>query len=162
MLVLILILIGLILLLFWIVQFTSLMGMSDDEFVGHNDKLIWALAMLFGGFIGAFLFWLNKPTDFNDASSKNHGMTNEEIEKLLGTMDRYKTLVEQFPQYKEYFVLTATMLGPDRENIEKLYLKCSTEKLTTKYKNGPGSIASGAYGIVIAELIRREIDIAEL
>ena len=162
MLVLIAILISIILFVFWCIQFATLMGMSDDEFVGHNDKLIWALAMLFGGFIGAFLFWLNKPTDFNDASTENHGLTNEKTEKLLGTMDRYKTLIEKSPEYKEYFVLTATMLGSDRENIEKLYLKCSTEKLTTKYKNGPGSIASGAYGLVIAELIRREVNIAEL
>jgi len=162
MLTLILVLISPFLIIFWCMQFAALMEMSDEEFIGKNDKLIWALAMLLMSFIGAFLFWLNKPTDFNDASSKNHGMTNEEIEKLLGTMDRYKTPIEQFPEYKPFISLTATMPKPDRENIEKLYLKYTTEKLKRKFKNGPDSMADGAYGILIAELIRREVDMTEL
>jgi hypothetical protein len=161
-LLLIFILVGLVFLIFWVIQFSSLMEMSDDEFVGHNDKLIWALAMLIAGFIGALLFWLTKSVDVRGGASENKGMTNEEIEVLLGSMDRYKNLAEQCPQYKEYFVLTATMPKLDRENIEKLYIKRTTEKLKRKYNNGPASMANGAYGILITELIRREIDIAEL
>jgi hypothetical protein len=162
MLVLIVILITPVLIAFWCIQFAALMEMSDEEFVGKNDKLIWALAMLLMSFLGAFLFWLCKTPDFDKSSSENHGLTNEEIEKLLGTMDRYKTLIEQFPEYKPFLSLTATMPKSDRENIEKLYIKQTTEKLKRKFYKGPASMAEGAYGILIAELIRREVDMTKL
>ena len=50
----------------------------------------------------------------------------------------------------------------DRENIEKRFIKHTSEKLMRMYDNGPASIAEGAYGILIAELIRREFDMSKL
>jgi hypothetical protein len=57
-------------------------------------------------------------------------------------------------------MLAAAMIPTlDRETIERKYFRCTTEKLIRKFHDGPNSLAKGAYGILIAELIRREIDI---
>jgi hypothetical protein len=158
--IIVVVLISIVLFIFWCVQFVSLMEMSDDEFSGKNDKLIWALAMLLTSFVGAFLFWLNKTPYHDDPSSENHGLTKDEIEMLRDSAERYKTLSEQFPLYKEYFMLAAAMIPTsDRKAIVRKYFRCTTEKLKRKFHNGPNSLAEGAYGILIAELIRREIDI---
>ena len=172
----IVVLISIVLFIFWCVQFVSLMKISDDKFPGKNDKPIWALAMLLMGFVGAFLFWLSKSSYYDDPSSENHGLTKDEIEMLPSSenhgltkdeiemlrdsAERYKTLSEQFPLYKEYFMLAAAMIPTsDRKTIVRKYFRCTTEKLKRKFHNGPNSLAEGAYGILIAELIRREIDI---
>jgi hypothetical protein len=160
MLAIIIVLISIVLFIFWCVQFVSLMEISDDKFSGKNDKLIWALAMLLTGVVGAFLFWLNNDSYYDDPSSENHGLTKDEIEMLRDSAERYKTLSEQFPLYKEYFMLAVAMTPTsNRETIERKYFRCTTEKLIRKFHKGPNSIAKGAYGILIAELIRREIDI---
>lgn len=162
MLPLIVIIISIVLFIFWCVQFCSLMEMGDEEFKGKNDKLIWALAMLLANFVGAFLFMLYKIPKFDEHASENVELTEKEREILSDGTDRYKNLSEQFPQYNEYFALTAAMGKMDRENIEKRFIKHTSEKLMRMYDNGPASIAEGAYGILIAELIRREFDMSKL
>ena len=48
-------------LLFWLKELLILLSMRDQDFPGHNDKLIWFLFMFFGTFLGAlvFCYWRN-------------------------------------------------------------------------------------------------------
>jgi hypothetical protein len=46
----------LVLLVFWVIQFTELMGMSDGEFPGKHDKILWFVAFLSLNFVGAAVF----------------------------------------------------------------------------------------------------------
>ena len=53
------ILVGFIILVsvvFWILQFWSVLLMRDEDFPGKNDKIMWALIVFFGSAVGAILF----------------------------------------------------------------------------------------------------------
>jgi Na+/proline symporter len=43
---------------FWISQMIELMRRPDDTFPSHNDKLIWAMVMIFGSVAGALVYYL--------------------------------------------------------------------------------------------------------
>ncbi|MBX2850411.1 MAG: PLDc N-terminal domain-containing protein [Phycisphaeraceae bacterium] len=49
---------GLLLLVFWITQFISMMNMDDSDFNGRYDKLIWASVLIFLNIFGAIVFWI--------------------------------------------------------------------------------------------------------
>jgi hypothetical protein len=44
-------------LMFWCAQVLDLMSRPDSDFPGRNDKVLWALFLLFANFIGAVLYW---------------------------------------------------------------------------------------------------------
>jgi len=46
--------------LFWLRQLINVISMSDDEFTGRNDKLIFFIIVFFGSVPGAvgFYFWM--------------------------------------------------------------------------------------------------------
>lgn len=44
--------------LFWLYELWAVATMSDSDFPGRNDKLIWVIIVLFASVIGAVLFVL--------------------------------------------------------------------------------------------------------
>jgi len=52
--------IGLPILIFWGLQLLHLMKMSDEDFNGSNDKLIWGIAIIMLPVLGALLFWIQR------------------------------------------------------------------------------------------------------
>jgi len=53
---LMLIFVAILLFIFWLRQFISLMERSDDTFNGRYDKPIWAAVFLLFGVLGAFIY----------------------------------------------------------------------------------------------------------
>ena len=51
---------GIFLLIFWVVEFLSLMGQPDEAFPGRYDKAIWAAVLLTLNVVGALLYWMWK------------------------------------------------------------------------------------------------------
>ena len=49
-------LVGVAAFLFWMVQLWTALTMTDEEFPGRNDKLVWVMVVFFGSVIGALLF----------------------------------------------------------------------------------------------------------
>jgi hypothetical protein len=49
--------VGILLLVFWICQFISLMLLSDADFPGRHDKVLWAAAFLLLFVVAAFAFY---------------------------------------------------------------------------------------------------------
>ncbi len=45
---------------FWAFQFMQLMSLSDEDFPGRHDKILWVIGMVFGNFAGALAFFLWK------------------------------------------------------------------------------------------------------
>ena len=45
--------------LFWVYQFVQLMLLSDSDFPGRHDKILWVAAFVFAFFVApfAFLWW---------------------------------------------------------------------------------------------------------
>ena len=54
----ILLLISIGCLLFWVSQLWTVVNMSDQDFNGRYDKLMWAMIILFGSILGAIMFAL--------------------------------------------------------------------------------------------------------
>jgi hypothetical protein len=46
---------------FWISQLIDLMQRPDEDFPGSNDKMIWALVIVFGSVLGALVYHLAHP-----------------------------------------------------------------------------------------------------
>ena len=44
--------------LFWLSQVIRVVSMNDDEFEGHNDKVIFFIIVFFGSIFGAMWFFL--------------------------------------------------------------------------------------------------------
>jgi hypothetical protein len=57
---LIVIIIGLLLTVFWIVEFIDLMRYEDTDFPGKYDKVFWFIILLLFNIIGAFMFSIYK------------------------------------------------------------------------------------------------------
>ena len=146
-------LIGILLFIFWCVQLCSLMQMGDEEFKGKNDKLIWALVILIANLVGAFLFWRWKQPEIESQTG---------IENQPDNVDRYKEVLEKIPEYNEIIDATLSLAKLERVDIEKWFTRQSSEKLIKKFRKGPDDMKEGAYGILIAELLCREVDIASL
>ena len=53
---LLVVLLWLILIIFWVSTFYSLMAMPDSAFKGRNDKLIWAVLVIVLNLFGALVF----------------------------------------------------------------------------------------------------------
>lgn len=54
--------------IFWLVQLIDLLRRSDDEFQGRNDKVIWALVLIFLNFIGGLIYFFCKPSNPPESS----------------------------------------------------------------------------------------------
>jgi hypothetical protein len=57
-------LLGLVLVAFWVRQFVNLMSARDEDFPGRHDKVIWAAALLLTNLVGAaaFAVWARERT----------------------------------------------------------------------------------------------------
>jgi len=53
-----LVLVGILLVVFWLRVFYSLMSKPDSAFEGRNDKLIWAILLIVLNVFGAIVFLL--------------------------------------------------------------------------------------------------------
>jgi hypothetical protein len=55
----------------WLHEFTFLMRVEDDAFPGRNDKLIWAILLIFVPPVGIFLFRSYRQAHWPEAKPKS-------------------------------------------------------------------------------------------
>ena len=72
--VVIFVVLGLLLVAFWLTQLMDLMRRRDEDFAGRFDKLIWGLVLVFAWIPGAIAFWF----------WKNRAKTDRKIASLVG------------------------------------------------------------------------------
>ncbi len=53
-----LIIVGLLLLIFWLLELLVLMNMTGDQFPWRYDKALWFVIVFFGFILGAWVFWM--------------------------------------------------------------------------------------------------------
>ena len=51
-----LVLFSIILFVFWLNEFWTIVNMKDDDFPNRNDRLMWAVIVFFGNVLGAAIF----------------------------------------------------------------------------------------------------------
>lgn len=54
----VLIIVGVLLLIFWLLELLVLMNMTGDQFPWRYDKALWFVIVFFGSALGAFVFWM--------------------------------------------------------------------------------------------------------
>ena len=69
----------------------------------------------------------------------------------------YNSLMIDHPEYKDEIEKSQGLKELDREVLEKLYAKSSNKKLFKKLSEQPDNFTIGAYGIMLAEVKRRNL-----
>ena len=132
-------------LLFWCTQFLKLMRMKSDDFPSKEDKTIWAIAIIFLNALGALLFWIHFKPKY------------EEIPQL--DVNLYKQIKETFPDHLKELDSALQMQSYRRHDLEKWYGRKSSSTLISEFKRGPDDIEPGCFGILLAVLTSKNIEI---
>ena len=142
----ILTIISILLLVFWCVQFLKLMRMQTEDFSSREDKAIWAVVMIFLNVFGSLLFWI-------------HFQSKHEVIPQLGT-DLYEKIKDSFPDHQVEIDLALKMSPYKRYDLEKYYSKKSPSALVSQFKNGSKDIDPCCYGVLLAVLTSKSIEIS--
>jgi hypothetical protein len=153
MLILIYIIISILLLWFWCIQFLRLMQMKSEDFASREDKTIWAVALFVLNALGAFLFWIKfrpEPDEFSSALS-------EELKRIDD--NTYEEAKTKFPNHKEEVDEALQLPSYERTSLEQYFGKKSPSVLLKKYRKGPSDMRPGCYGILLVILTAQQVEI---
>ena len=139
-----------LLLVFWCIQFLKLMQMKSDDFSSREDKIIWAVAFFLTGALGAFLFWIYfKPTPDMPPPP----------EIILLDDAIYSDVKRRFPEQWDEVDKTLQLPSYERSSMENYFSRKKTSALLADYQKGPSKMRTGCYGILLAVLTARKINI---
>ena len=145
--IIITIIITILLFIFWCTQFLRLMSMKSEDFLSREDKSIWAATIVLLNIFGAFLFWI-------------HFRPKHEILPQLDT-DLYEKIRGTFPAYQDEIDLALKLPSYKRRDLEMWYCKKSAPDLIIQYRKGSSDIDPACFGILLAILTSRNIEITD-
>lgn len=140
-----LLIVSLLLLIFWVSQFFTLMRMKSEDFESREDKAIWAAVLILLNVFGAFLFLIYF----------------REQKEALPQMDAelYESLKERFPDSRKEIDLALSLPSFRRADLEGWYYNMSEPKLIRHYNNGSADIDPACFGVLLAILVFKNIDL---
>ena len=119
--------------------------MQMEDFSSREDKAIWAAGMIFLSILGAVVFWIQ--------------FRPERGELLHLDNDIYEEIKNKFPNHLTEIDSALEMSSYKRFNLEQWYGKKSPSELITSYKRGSKDIGPGCFGVLLAVLTSRQIEI---
>ena len=116
--------------------------MKAEDFPSNEDKLIWAVAMIFLNILGAVLFSIS--------------IQPEKAELIELDADSYENAKQKFPDHEREISLALQLQSYKRHELERWCGKKSESGLLAYYKKGSANVDPSWFGVLLAVLTSKQ------